>query len=44
MIREGGEEIFNQCTWTYVKREETIRGVTQIRKGIAGSRGEMGIL
>ena len=44
VIREGGEETFNQCTWTSVRREETIRGVTQIRKGIAGSRGEMGIL
>ena len=44
VIRDGGEETFNQCTWTALRREETIRGVTQIRKGIAASRGEMGIL
>lgn len=42
--RPGGEESFTNCTLTSVKREETIRGVTQIRKGTAGARNVMGIL
>ena len=42
--RTNGEESFTGCTWTSVKREETIRGVTQIRKGIAQTRNVMGIL
>lgn len=42
--RSGGQESFTGCTWTSVRREETIRGVTQIRKGIAASRNVMGIL
>lgn len=42
--RPGGEESFSGCVWTSVKREETIRGVTQIRKGIAETRNVMGIL
>lgn len=42
--RTDGEETFTGCTWTSVKREETIRGVTQIRKGTAQARQVMGIL
>lgn len=42
--RSGGEESFTGCKWTSVKREETIRGVTQIRRGIAEARNVMGIL
>lgn len=42
--RPGGEESFTGCTWSMVKREETIRGVTQIRQGIAEKRNVMGIL
>lgn len=38
------DEIFSGCTWTSVSREETIRGVTQTRKGIAESRKVLGIL
>ena len=42
--RPGGEERFTGCAWSSVKREETIRGVTQIRKGTAEARNVMGIL
>ena len=42
--RVNGEENFTDCTWTSVKREETIRGVTQIRKGVAKTRNVMGLL
>ena len=42
--RSGGEETFSNCSWTSVKREDTIRGVSQIREGIAGGRSDLGIL
>lgn len=42
--RPGGDETFEGCRWTSVKREETIRGISQIRKGTADSSGEIGIL
>lgn len=42
--RPGGDESFAGCAWTSVKREETIRGVTQIRRGTAQARNVMGIL
>lgn len=44
VTRTSGTETFTGCSFTSVRREETIRGVTQIRKGIAGSRSVMGIL
>lgn len=44
VTRSGGEETFSNCTWTSVKREQTIRGVSQIRQGIAGGRSDLGIL
>ena len=44
VTRNGGEETFNNCTWTSVKREDTIRGVSQIRQGVAGGRSDLGIL
>lgn len=44
VTRALGEESFSGCRWTSVSREETIRGVTQVRKGTADSRGSMGIL
>ena len=42
--RSGGEETFAGCTWISVKREETIKGVSQIRTGLAQSRNVMGVL
>lgn len=42
--RSGGEEIFAGCTWISVKREDTIKGVSQIRVGLAQSRNVMGVL
>ena len=44
VTRSAGEETFSNCTWTSVKREQTIRGVSQIRQGIAGGRSDLGIL
>ena len=44
IIRASGQESFTGCTLSSVKREETIRGVTQIRKGSAKARSVLGIL
>ena len=42
--RSGGEESFTGCAWTSVKREDTIRGVSQVREGVAEKRSVLGIL
>ena len=42
--RSNIDELFRNCTLTSVKRENTIRGVSQVRTGIAESRSVMGIL
>ena len=42
--RSNIDEMFRGCTLTAVKRENTIRGVSQVRTGIADSRSVMGIL
>ncbi len=42
--RSGGEEVFTGCTWISAKREDTIRGVSQIRVGTAAARNVMGVL
>ena len=42
--RALGDEVFTGCKFTGQTREDTIRGVTQIRKGIAEKRNVMGIL
>ena len=42
--RNGGDETFTGCTWTSVKREDTIKGVSQVRVGIADKRTVLGIL
>lgn len=42
--RSNGDEMFTGCSWISVKREDTIRGVSQIRVGQAASRSVMGIL
>ena len=42
--RSGGDETFTGCRWTSQQRQDTIRGVTQIRKGTADKRTVMGIL
>jgi hypothetical protein len=44
MSRALGDEVFVGCRFTSQTREDTIRGVTQIRKGIAEKRNVMGIL
>lgn len=42
--RSNGEELLSGCTWTSVKREDTLKGVGQTRTGTAASRTVMGIL
>ena len=44
VTRPLGDEVFSGCTWTSVKREDTIRGVSQVRTGVAKSRTISGIL
>lgn len=42
--RSNGDEVFTGCTWISVKREDTIKGVSQIRVGQAAAKASMGIL
>ena len=42
--RSNGDEQFTGCRFTSRQRQDTIRGVTQIRKGTAEGRNVMGIL
>ena len=42
--RSNGDEQFTGCRFTSQQRQDTIRGVTQIRKGTAERRNVMGIL
>ena len=44
VVRSMVDEVFTGCRFTEQHREDTIRGVTQIRKGTAQSRTVMGIL
>ena len=44
LSRSGGDETYTGCTWTSVKREDTIKGVSQTRVGIAEKRTVLGIL
>ena len=42
--RGNGEEMLTGCRWTSVRREDTLRGVEQVRMGVAEKRAVMGIL
>ena len=44
LTRSNNDEVFSGCTWISVKREDTIRGISQIRVGQANKRSVMGIL
>lgn len=44
VARSNCDEMLTGCTWTSVKREDTLRGVSQVRTGIAEKRSVMGIL
>ena len=44
VTRPLGEEILTGCTWTSVSREDTIRGISQVRTGVAKNRTISGIL
>ena len=44
VVRALGDELFTGCRFTAQTREDTIRGVTQIRRGTAERRTVLGIL
>ena len=44
ITRDNGDETFTGCTWTSVKRTDTLRGISQIRTGTAKKRMTSGIL
>lgn len=44
VTRSNGDEVFSGCVFTSVKREDTLRGISQVRAGTAASRSIMGIL
>ena len=44
VLRQNGDEVFTGCTWTSVKRQDTIRGIHQVRTGIAKTRTISGVL
>lgn len=44
LTRTNSDEVFTGCTWTSVKREDTIRGISQVRTGVATKRTTSGIL
>ena len=44
VTRSSGSETLTGCVWTAVKREDTLRGVSQIRAGTATARSVIGIL
>ena len=44
LSRSNTDEVFSNCTWISVRREDTIRGISQIRVGKAASRTVLGVL
>lgn len=44
VVRSGGQELFTGCTWISVKREDTLKGVSQVRTGQATGRSVVGVL
>lgn len=44
LVRSNGQELFTGCTWISAKREDTIRGISQIRVGQANGRSQIGVL
>ena len=42
--RSSSNEVLTECTWISVRREHTVRGIRQVRVGIAKTRSVMGIL
>ena len=43
-VVDNGDETYTGCTWISVKREDTIKGVSQVRVGVADKRTVLGIL
>lgn len=44
VTRSNGDELFTGCTWISAQREDTNKGISQTRVGVANARSVMGIL
>ena len=44
VTRSNGDEMFTGCTWISAQREDTNKGISQTRVGLANARTVMGIL
>ena len=44
VTRKNSREIFTGCTWTSVKRTDTLRGISQVRSGVAKQRRMAGAM
>lgn len=44
VVRSNYDEIFRECRWLSVQRQDTLRGIRQIRTGQANIRDELSIL
>ena len=44
VVRSNYDEIFRECRWLSVQRQDTLRGIRQIRTGEANIRDELSIL
>lgn len=42
--RSKSDECFSGCSWTSVQREDTLRGIRQVRSGVAKSRAMLAVL
>ena len=44
VVRSNYDEVFRECRWLSVQRQDTLRGIRQIRTGEANIRDELSIL
>ena len=44
VVRSNYDEIFRECRWLSVQRQDTLRGIRQVRTGEANIRDELSIL
>lgn len=44
VTRSNCDEVLTECAWISIKREDTLRGISQTRVGLAKTRSVMGIL
>ena len=44
IVRSNFDEVFEECRWISVQRQDTLRGISQIRKGTAANREVFGMI